>query len=242
MKSLGVILARGGSKRLPRKNVRPLAGLPLAGWTCRAARASQIDRVILSTEDDEITQIGRDAGIDVPFRRPDKLAADYARDVDIILHALDQAQNCYEEDYDVVVMIQATTPFVRPADLTKCVEKLRSGNYACVFTARKAEDHPRWTWKMDADGAAQPYMGTTLQSSEQHGQNLDPAYYPSGAAWAIRTAALRTQDQIYCTPLAIVVMAWQHSIDIDDERDWVIAEAIAREYQIMPEPVRCSSA
>ncbi len=234
MTSLGVVLARGGSKRLPRKNVLELAGTPLVAWTCRAALASHIDRVILSTEDSEIAEIGLEAGIDVPFARPAELAQDFARDVDIVLHAVDAAQAHYREEYDVVVMIQATTPFVRPEHFNAALDRLQDGDCACVFTARKAEDHPRWTWRVLENGHAEPYLGTALTADEQHGQNLPPAYYPSGAAWAVRISEMRKQDAVYCTPLGLVEMPWHFAVDIDDERDWAIAETVARQFEIGP--------
>ncbi len=233
MKSIGVVLARGGSKRLPRKNVQPLVGFPLVAWTCRAALASRIDRVILSTEDEEIIGIGRNQGIDVPFTRPTALAEDFARDIDIVLHAVDECQSIYQEAYDIVVIIQATTPFVRPDQLDACVERLEVSNFACVFTARKVEDHPRWAWTIRSSGQAEPYMGK-LTPSEQHGQNLPVAYYPSGGAWAVRVAAMRQQQTVYCEPLGIVEVPWQYAVDIDDDRGWMIAEAAARKYKLRP--------
>ena len=234
MSSLGVILARGASKRLPRKNVRPLAGTPLVAWTCRAAAASRIGRVILSTEDPEIAAIGRAAGVEVPFVRPAALAEDFALDVDIVLHAVDAAAAHYGETYDTVVMIQATTPFVQPAHFDACLDRLHAGGFACVFTARKAEDHPRWTWVADDSGRARSYVDGRLTPDEQHGQNLPAAYYPTGGAWAVSISALRQQNAIYCEPLGLVEVPWQYAVDIDDVRDWMIAETVAREYGFAP--------
>ena len=234
MSVLGVILARGASKRLHRKNVRPLAGLPLVAWTCRAAQASRIDRVILSTEDAEIADIGKAAGLEVPFMRPAALAEDYARDVDILLHALGSAEAHFGETYETVVLIQATTPFVQPQHFDACLAQLEGGPFACVFSARKAADHPRWTWRVADDGHAEPYVGTDLRAEEQHGQLLPDAYYPTGAAWAVRVEELRAQDAVYCTPLGLVETDWQFAIDIDDECDWAIAETVVETYRIKP--------
>ena len=234
MKSLGVVLARGASNRLPRKNVRPLAGQPLVAWTCRAAMASRLDRVVLSTEDPEIAQIGREQGIDVPFLRPTSLAEDFARDVDIVLHAVDACQEYYGETYDVVVMIQATTPFVRPEQFDACVRRLETNDLACVFAAREVHDHPRWAWAIDANGEATPYMHEDLTPEEQHSQNLPAAYFPTGAAWAVRVAAMREQNTVYCRPLGFIEVPWELAVDIDNERDWIIAEAVARHYELEP--------
>src|SRR5262245_14661230 len=100
--SLGVIVARGASKRLPRKNLRPLLGLPLVAWSVRAALASRLDRVVVTTEDPEIAEVARREGADVPFMRPEELAADYARSDDILLHALAATEADDGRGYDVV--------------------------------------------------------------------------------------------------------------------------------------------
>ncbi|WP_425403021.1 cytidylyltransferase domain-containing protein [Hwanghaeella sp.] len=236
--SLGVVVARGASKRLPRKNVRPLAGLPLVAWTCRAAMASKIDRVILSTEDAEIAEIGRAAGIEVPFTRPVALAEDYARDTDILLHAVDSAEEIYNERYRTVVLIQATTPFVRPEHFDACLDRQLSGGFNCVFLARKVEDHPRWMWTADDAGQAEPFMTGSLSADEQHSQNLRPVYYPNGAAWAIDLKTLRAREEVYCAPLGLVEAPAEFSVDIDDARDLAVAEAVAAECKIEPVAVR----
>jgi CMP-N,N'-diacetyllegionaminic acid synthase len=231
---LGVILARGASKRLPRKNVRELCGTPLVAWSCRAALASSIDRVIVSTEDAEIAAIASYNGVAAPFERPAALAADFADDIDILIHALDACEQLFAERYDEIILIQATTPYVQPGHFDACLNKLREGNYACVFSARKVEDHPRWVWTTDSEDRARPFMGRPLSQDEHHGQNLTPAFYPTGAAWAARVAPLRDQRAVYCEPLGLVETDWRHAIDIDDERDWMFAEAVGRAYEMTP--------
>ncbi len=236
MHTLGVVLARGASKRLPRKNVRDLRGLPLVAWSCRAAMASGIGRVVLSTEDAEIAEIGRQQGIAVPFIRPAALAEDFARDVDIVLHAVHACQAQYDERYDAVVMIQATTPYLRARHLDACVARLNRDRLACVFTARRVREHPRWMWKAGADRVAQPYLAGRMSADEQHGQNLEAVYYPTGAAWAVRTDAMAQQDAIYCDPTGLVEMEAEYSVDIDTAEDWLIAVAMGDSHGIAPEP------
>src|SRR5215472_15027703 len=124
--SIGIILARGSSKRLPRKNVKPLLGTPLIGWMIGAALASRLDRVIVSTEDAEIAEISRAHGADVPFRRPDELAADYASSEAILKHALEAVEKAEGKRYDICVTLQPTTPFVAPADIDGCLAALEA--------------------------------------------------------------------------------------------------------------------
>jgi CMP-N-acetylneuraminic acid synthetase len=238
MKSIGVILARGASKRLPRKNVRLLAGYPLVAWSCHAALSSGLDCVVLSTEDEEIADIGRQVGVDVPFRRPAELAEDYAQDIDIILHAVDTCETHYSERFDNVVLIQATTPFVERAHIDACIERLNTEKLNCVFTARKAVEHPRWMWVVNKQDTAEPFMGSVPVADEQHHQNLSTVFYPSGAAWAARIEEVRNQGTIYCGPLGIVEMPWERSVDIDTELDWVQAETIAADRGFLPAGIR----
>jgi CMP-N,N'-diacetyllegionaminic acid synthase len=238
MASLGVIVARGASKRLPRKNLLPLAGVPLVAWSIRAARASGLDRVVVTTEDREIAEVARQHGADVPFMRPDELAADYARSDDILLHALDATEADDGRRYDVVAYIQPTTPFVQPGDIDRAVETVARGEAACCFTARDVTEPPWWMFTEGADGHARLFIEGSIEGDREHSQKLAKNYFPSGAVWAISCKALREQHRIYCEPLRMVMMDYERSVDIDDETDFVIAETLARHRGFVPEPAR----
>src|SRR5262245_13569262 len=111
MKTLAVIVARGGSKGVPRKNIKPLGDKPLIGWSIDAARAStHVTRTILSTDDEEIASVGRSLGVDVPFLRPPELATDSAKAIPVMQHAL-TTMEAKDGRYDAVLMLQPTTPF-----------------------------------------------------------------------------------------------------------------------------------
>lgn len=226
-KSLGVIVARGSSKRLPRKNLKPLLGTPLVAWSIRAALASGLDRVVVTTEDDEIAAVAQQYGADVPFKRPEELAADYARSDDILIHALDETEWLRGERYDVVAYIQPTTPFVRPADINAAVDMVARGEAACCFTARDVTEPPWWMFSKGDNGDAKLFIAGSIEGDREHSQKLTKAYFPSGAVWALDTKALREQHRIYCEPLKMVMMDYERSIDIDDEDDWMIAEVMA---------------
>jgi CMP-N-acetylneuraminic acid synthetase len=143
----------------------------------------------------------------------------------------------YGESYDAVVMVQATTPYMRSRHLDACVERLSRDDVACVFAARRVNEHPRWMWTQNAAGIAIPYSGGRLSADEQHRQNLDAVYYPTGAAWAVRINEMARQDAIYCEPTALVEMERQYSVDIDTADDWALAESIGNTYGILPEAV-----
>ncbi len=234
MRSLGVIFARGSSKRLPRKNLKSLLGVPLVAWSLRAALASRIDRVIISTEDDEIAKVAKAYGGEAPFRRPAELTADYADSQAILGHALDWAVRNEGFAYDVVVLIQPTTPFVRPEDFDACLKVLEETDAACCFTAREVFEPPHWMFVRAEDGVVRPLISGTIHGEREQSQLLPDYYFPTGAAWAIRASAFREQNGVYCEPLRIVLMDDERSIDIDDTYDWVVAEALVRHYGFKP--------
>ena len=237
-KHLGVIVARGSSKRLPRKNLKPLLGTPLVGWSIRAALASKLDRVVVTTEDTEIADTARAYGADVPFMRPAELAADYARSDDILLHALNATERDDGKFYDVVVYIQPTTPFMRPTDINAAIDVIDRGEAACCFTAREVTEPPPWMFTEDANGEARLLIQGSIEGDREHSQKLNKVYFPSGAVWALGCRAFRAQHRIYCEPLRMLMMDYDRSIDIDDEGDLVIAEAIGRHHGFALTPPR----
>jgi len=238
MRSLGVLCARGASKRLPRKHLQPLGGVPLVGWMCRAAAASPLDRVVLTTESEEIAAVARANGVEVPFIRPLRLAEDFAADYDIVVHALDFCEQQEGRAYDAVVMLQPTTPFTLPDDIARCLAKLEADpGIGCCFTARKVTEPPLWMFQEDESGRALPLLGQAISNESAHKQLLKPAWFPSGAAYAVRASAFRSQKKIYATPLAFSQMDLDRSIDIDEAQDLIAAEALATVRGLRPVPL-----
>lgn len=197
MRALGVIPARGSSKRLPRKNILPLNGIPLIAYMIGAAKASGLDRVVVSTEDEEIAAVARAHGGDVPFMRPMHLAEDFADDCDIMLHAHDTLVEQEGQGYDIIVSLQPTTPFVLPETITECVQVLKTTDANCCFAARPVSEPPQWMFKRDAEGRATPLLDKRIEGDAAHTQNLEKAYFPSGAAYACRTEVLRRERAIF---------------------------------------------
>lgn len=142
-KILAIIPARGGSKGVPRKNIRELAGKPLIAWTIEEAKKSKyIDRLILSTEDDEIIEVAKQYGCEVPFKRPIELAQDDTPGIDPVLHAIEQCPG-----YDYVVLLQPTSPLRTVDDIDGCIEQLLSsdGTNFCV-SVTEPEKSPYWMY------------------------------------------------------------------------------------------------
>ena len=235
MRSLGILQARGGSTRIPRKNVKSLLGHPLIAYGGRAALLSGLSRVILSTDDDEIAAAAQQYGVDVPFRRPAELAEDVPTE-HITRHALDWAEADEGTAYDIVVTLQPTTPFILPEHIDACVESVATSDAACCFTAQRASQPPQWMFTLDDNGTATPLLDGVIEGERGVFQSLPACYLPNGGAYATRVSAFRAQDRIISDPARLVIMDAARSVDLDEPEDWVVAEAMgaARDFSLLP--------
>jgi len=235
MRSLGILQARGGSTRIPRKNVKSLLGHPLIAYGGRAALLSGLSRVILSTDDDEIAAAAQQYGVDVPFRRPAELAEDVPTE-HVTRHALDWAEADEGTAYDIVVTLQPTTPFILPEHIDGCVESVATSDAACCFTAQRANQPPQWMFTLDDSGTATPLLDGVIEGERGVFQSLPACYLPNGGAYATRVSAFRAQDRIISDPARLVIMNAARSVDLDEPEDWIVAEAMgaARGFSLLP--------
>jgi CMP-N,N'-diacetyllegionaminic acid synthase len=242
VRSLGIVVARAASKRLPLKNLKPLLGHPLVAWSLRAALASRLDRVILSTEDERIAEIGRQYGAETRYRRPLPLAADFAGSEEIAEHALDWAEQDEGHRYGAVTILQPTTPFVEPATINACLEEVQMEGCMGAITGRHSAEPPAWLFRVDARGFATPWLEGEVRGEREHSQLLEKLYIPTGAVYANRVEVIRKQRTHIGRPLRLVLMDRTRAVDIDDEFDFVMAEALGRHYRftITPGPDECS--
>lgn len=218
MRVLGVIPARGGSKGIPRKNLRLLGGKPLIAWTIEAARASaRLDRTVLSTDDDEIAHVGRDFGADVPFRRPAELATDTAGAIPNIQHALACVEELEGVDYDAVVMLQPTTPFRTSADIDGAVGLLDATGADAVISVVDVEAHHPARMKYLEDGRlVDPPFCEDYENQPR--QELRPMYIRNGAVYATRRGVL-LGGSFKGGDCRAWVMPAERSVNIDAEAD-----------------------
>ena len=173
MRSLGIVVARAASKRLPLKNLKPLLGHPLVAWSLRAALSSRLDRVILSTEDERIAEVGREYGADIRYRRPLPLAEDFVGSEEIAEHALDWAEADEGGRYDVVTVLQPTTPFVEPSTIDACLEEVQVAGCMGCITARPCSEPPAWLFRRDDQGFATPWLEGEVRGEREHSQFLE---------------------------------------------------------------------
>jgi CMP-N-acetylneuraminic acid synthetase len=226
MRILAIIPARAGSKGLPGKNIRVLAGRPLIGWSIAAARqCSMIDHVIVSSDGDAILEVARAEGADV-VRRPAALAADDSLPKDAVRHVLNELETRGHAPFDVVVLLQPTSPLRTAGDITACIDVLQDRNADSVATAAEVEHHPARIWTLDGDGRPSPYReGDCIWAPRQA---LEKAFALNGAVYAVRVGPFLADP----TPSFIfgdsrlVIMPRERSIDIDTLFDFRIAEQL----------------
>lgn len=217
-KVLAVIPARGGSKGVPRKNIRPLGGKPLLCWTIEAARASRyIDRLILSSDDREIIEIARQAGCEVPFVRPAELSRDDTPGVEPVLHALKMLPG-----YDYVVLLQPTSPFRSSEDIDRCIEAcIKSGAPSCV-SVTAPDKSPFWMYTLDRQSRLSPMLPAPEGFSRR--QDLPQVYALNGAVYVAQTSRL-FENPVFVTAETLgYIMSKENSVDIDTEEDLAFCE------------------
>ena len=206
---LALITARGGSKGLPGKNILPIRGRPLIDFTIAAARtAACVDRVVLSTDDDEIARVAEACGCEVPFRRPAALASDTAKSIDVVLHALDQLPN-----HDLVVLLQPTSPARISTDIDAAVQHMLDSKAQACVTVCEVEESPYWMFRIGSNSRLVPLLETPTATRRQ---DLPPTFLLNGAVYAARTDALRRLSSFLSSETVAHVMPRERSIDIDN--------------------------
>jgi CMP-N,N'-diacetyllegionaminic acid synthase len=220
MKVLGIITARGGSKGVPRKNIRPLAGRPLLAYTAEAAlRAKKLSRVILSTDDREIAETGRKYGLEVPFIRPAELAEDATPTLPVLIHALEELEAAGER-YDAVCLLQPTNPLRRTEDIDGCIELLEMSGADSVVSILKVphEYNPKWVYWLDATGKLILSTGETEPVTRR--QNLPDAFHRDGSVYVTRSEVILKRNSLYGSEVRGYLMDERYSANIDTEDDW----------------------
>lgn len=225
MRILVLITARGGSKRLPGKNIRVLGGKPLIVWSIDAVKGlPECCDILVSTDDEKIAEVARNSGALVPWLRPTELSTDTASSVDVCLHALDW----YEQHHgkvDGLLLLQPTSPFRTRRTVIHGLELFRKNKFP-VMGFSPAESHPMWCFKLEGNTLS-PFIdasGLKLRS-----QDLPPAYVANGAFYLIAPQDLRSLKTFYSENMVPLLMEdSEESIDIDTEWDWFLSETILK--------------
>ena len=219
---LAVIPARGGSKRLPRKNVLDLAGKPLIAWTIQEAlNCKYIDQVIVSTDDKEISDISKEYGADVPFFRPSELATDEAKTVDVVLHLLDELEKVGER-YDYIILLQPTSPLRTAQNIDESVELLQMKNSDAVISVCESEHPPLWCNVLPDDMSMDNFLDESVKNKRS--QDLSKQYRINGAIYISSVKKLKKENSFFLSNNCIAYIMKQNvSIDIDTIDDFDLA-------------------
>lgn len=218
---LAIIPARGGSKGVPRKNIRLLAGKPLIAWTIDEANKSKyIDRLILSSEDEEIIKVAREYGCEVPFKRPVELAQDDTPGIESVIHSLDTL----EEKYDYVVLLQPTSPLRTVEDIDGCIQYcIMTESHACV-SVTKAQQSPYWMYNLGDDMKLKPFVQHDGRINRR--QDLPEVYMLNGAVYVAEYGFIVENKSFLTEETVGYIMLGEKSVDIDTGNDFKLAELI----------------
>jgi CMP-N,N'-diacetyllegionaminic acid synthase len=221
---VAVITARGGSKGLPRKNVLPLGGKPLIAYSVLTARQARlVNRVIVSTDDEEIMQVARDWGAEAPFVRPTELSTPESAHIDVMLHAVQWLES-HGGLPDAVLLLQPTTPLRTPEDLDGAIQLMDSTGCPAVVGVSPAETHPYLSYKVDAQGQLIGFIDHGLRYPRR--QDLPPAYRLNGALYLNRCSSLRETHQFQPPGAFGWIMPAERSVDIDTLDDFALTESL----------------
>lgn len=230
MKIIATICARGGSERLPKKNIRSLAGKPLIVHSIKIAQKSKIfDRIIVSTEDKEIARIARKFGAEVPFLRPQELSQGKVSRWNVIRHAVETLEK--NENYypDIVVDLGAASPIRKIIDIKSCVEILIKKNADIVITGYKADRNPYFNMVELKKGKVSLVKKPKKRVTQ--GQDAPLVYSMNDSIYAIKRKALQKDALFLNKNICLYEMPRERSIDIDEELDLHIAEFLIRNYK-----------
>lgn len=226
-KILCVIPARGGSKRLPRKAIKPMLGKPLIGYAIAAAKSSAyLDKIVVSTDSEEIAAVARQEGVEV-ILRPAELATDTAKIVPAYQHAVGEAESAGQ--FDLVVLVQPTVPGVEPADIDAAIEKIVALGVRSCISVCEIVDRPEFMYRMAGDGMLAPYTEVPTGRT----QDMEPLYRVNGAVYVTEHDTLMKDGQIIdAKSCAAVLMPRERSVDIDTAFDFAVAEEALRTRKI----------
>jgi CMP-N-acetylneuraminic acid synthetase len=227
LKLLGLLPARGGSKGVPGKNIKALAGVPLIAWSIRAARDSgAFERIVVTTDSPEIAAVASSFGAPVPWLRPAELAGDRSPSIDFVLHALDRLMADDGWEPDAVMLLQPTSPFRSAASIRRAAEAFAASGTDSMASVSPVSTHPWSCYFLDAGGRlerAAPGAPEVLRR-----QDLPPAYAPDGSIYVTSPRFLRQKRGFLGPGTVAFLTPPDEAADIDTADDWARAEAFAR--------------
>lgn len=223
---LFLIPARGGSQRLPAKNIIPLAGRPLIAWTIKSAKASRYTgTVVVSTDDKKIANVAKHCGAQVPFLRPKSLARSASKTEDVILHALEYFKKL-DREYDLIVLLQPTSPLRTSADIDRAIELFYHRKANAVVSVSHAEHHPSWITSLTRTGLMKSFMPKMRIQRNGH---PSPCYYRlNGAIYIASVPFILKKKTFVGRRTYAYIMPIERSVDIDTVLDYQMAKLLMK--------------
>ncbi len=226
-KILGLINARGGSKGVPGKNIKPLCGRPLIAWSIETAnKCASINRVVVSTDDEKIANTARDAGADVPFMRPAELAGDDVLQIDVIIHAVEFLEK-QGDVYDYVCLLQPTCPVRAVEDVEGALKLLIESKADSVITITPTPHHPMTLYSKGEGQRLTQFVETSKAGVTR--QQFPELFWRTGSVYAFRRENLK-QRSMYGNDVRGYEVPPERCANIDDPLDWDIAELLMKKY------------
>lgn len=224
-KILVIIPARGGSKRLPNKNILPLGSKPLIGWSIEEAKKSKyIDNVIVSTDSQAIFDVACGFGANTPFLRPSELAQDDTRSIDVVIHALDFYK---DEKYDYVILLQPTSPLREVSDIDGAIEYCCSKDATSVIGVCEVVHSPLWSNTLDESLSMSDFLDDKYNNSRS--QDLPTYYRINGAFYMSKVESVLQNETFFIKEkIYAYIMSQEHSADIDTKLDFMVSEALIK--------------
>lgn len=220
--NIAIILARGGSKRIPRKNIKPFAEKPMIAYAITAAKESGLfEQVVVSTDDEEIAAIAREWGAETPFSRPAELADDYTTTIPVVAHAIRACSNL-GWSIENVCCIYPGVPFMQPEDLSGALKRLTESDADYCFPVTEFPSAIQRALKLGNDGKVQPFYP---QYEKTRTQDLEKAYHDAGQFYWGRVSSWLDNASIHSGGIGYVIPNWR-VVDIDTPEDWKRAEII----------------
>lgn len=220
MANLAIIPARGGSKRIPRKNIKSFLGKPIIAYSIEAALKSNLfDEIMVSTDDDEIAKIAREFGAEVPFLRSNDNANDYAVLADVIEEVIENYKN-KKNNFDTICCILPTAPFVTSNKIIEAYNKLLEGNFDSVFPVLEFSFPIQRSLKIKDDKVAMVWD----EYLNSRSQDLEPRYHDSGQFYWLKSTSFNKEKKLFTVNSGATVISELHAQDIDTETDWKLAE------------------
>lgn len=227
---IAVIPARKGSKGLPGKNIKNLCSKPLIQWSIESALESKLlDRIVLTTDCEDIAELGNRLGAMVPFLRPSELATDTATSVDVVLHTLDFMEREHGEFFDYVVLLEPTSPLRKKNDIDQMILKLNSSrdNYDGIVSVGEVKENPTILKSIDGDNLL-PY--DVEKASQGRRQDNSPVYFPYGVAYIVDVSIFKREKSFYPNRLTYYLIDHLQRFEIDDLNDFLIVELLMKNF------------